>query len=91
MPAKKSPRAKAAWRPSDVAMATKAAAKRPDDPNAGPPADAITTGARAIYEMRPHPRQKPWDTLTDRERAVYRERMQAIVAAIGRKRYVIDR
>ena len=82
---------KTSWRPSDVAKATAAAAKAPGDPNSARPGrpDPIEVGARAIYEFRSHPRRTPWNRLSDKEQAIYLERMRLLVAALALKRYVI--
>lgn len=92
MEAKNTHKPKAARRPSGIAKATAAAAAARDRPRVAQPirADPIEVGARAIYEMRPHPRKKRWDELEEADRAVYRERMRTIVAELKRKRYVID-
>lgn len=52
---------------------------------------AIEVGARAIYEFRSHPKKRPWDAISEEERASYRERMKQLHSAINDAGFQIRR
>lgn len=52
---------------------------------------AIEVGARAIYEFRAHPKKRPWDIISEEERALYRDRMKRLNDAINGAGYQIRR
>lgn len=57
----------------------------------GATSTAIEVGARAIYEFRAHPKKRPWETISEEERAPYRDRMKRLSAAIGEAGFQIRR
>lgn len=87
--ATKRPSKRPVWKRSDKAPVAALPEPEGNSAHRRAGADAIEVGARAIYEMRSHPRKARWDELEDDDRAVYRERMQTIVATLNRKHYVI--
>lgn len=77
------------WQKSDIAKATAQAERGTLEAVAPPATDPIEVGARAIYEMRSHPKKLRWDQAPSPVRADHVAKMQALMKAIRAEGFVI--
>lgn len=78
------------WRPSDIAKPAAAPARNAGAAGARPAPAYVEIGARAIYEMRSHPKKAAWELAPAMVRDDHIKKMEALVKVLRAEGFAIS-